>query len=125
MSFSNIGFDNLFFDGFNAITFSLFGMALVFAGLIIIALYIIALPKLLNEKKKKPEKVNKGSASLDEENAESEILLAIACAYHLERTSLSGNDKITLKQDLTEESQWQVSGRLERLAARQQQSSWR
>ncbi len=124
MSFSNIGFNNLFLDGFNAITFSLLGMTLVFAGLIIIALYIMALPKLLNEKKKK-EKAEQGASSLSEENAESEILLAIACAYHLERTSLSGNDKITLKQDLSEESQWQVSGRLERLTARQQQSSWR
>lgn len=123
MSFSNIGFDNLIFNGFNAIQFSLMGMGLVFAGLIIIALYIIALPKILNGKPKKEKKAE--TTILSEENAESEILLAIACAYHLERTSLSGNDKITLKQDLSEESQWQVSGRLERLAARQQQSSWR
>ena len=119
-SFSHISLDNLFNHGFNAIQFSIMGMLIVFGGLSIITIYIILLPKILGRpgqskaKKASPKKAAAESASADE----SELLLAIAIALHLDQTRDGQNQKITWQRHATTESAWRTAGRIKGLAVR-------
>src|SRR5210317_438660 len=96
-SLSNIGLDNLFNHRFNAIQFSIMGMLIVFGGLSIISIYIALLPKILGvpsqlkAKRASSKKTDEASSIADE----SELLLAISVALHLEQTRDGKNQKIT------------------------------
>ena len=121
-SFSNIGSANLFQNGQNFISFSIMGMMIVFTGLSIISIYIVLLPKILDlpkmfaakkeiQKKKKEE--IKSPAARD-----SELLLAITVALHLDQTSSGSFQKITWKRNNAHESAWLTAGRVRNLAIR-------
>jgi len=120
-SLSNINSANLFQNGQNFISFSIMGMMIVFAGLSIISIYIVLLPKILNLpkmfaakkeiKKKKKEEIKFLPAQ------DSELLLAITVALHLDQTS-SSFQKITWKRSSDHESAWLTAGRVRSLAVR-------
>jgi len=115
-----ISLDNLFNHGFNAIQFSIMGMLIVFGGLSIITLYIMLLPKILGlpgyiKSKKAPAKeLEKESGTADN----SELLLAITIALHLDQTRGGQNQKITWPRHDTTDSTWCTAGRIRALAVR-------
>jgi Na+-transporting methylmalonyl-CoA/oxaloacetate decarboxylase gamma subunit len=121
-SLSNINSANLFQNGHNFISFSIMGMLIVFAGLSIISIYIVLLPKILGLpgmlavkkeiKKKKKEEVEFIPAE------DSELLLAITVALHLDQTSSGSFQKITWKRNSAHESAWLTAGRVRSLAVR-------
>ena len=119
-SLSNIGLDNLFNHGFNAIQFSIMGMLIVFGGLSIISIYIALLPKILGvpsqlkTKRASSKKTDEASSIADE----SELLLAISVALHLEQTRDGKNQKITWQRHNLTESAWRTAGRIRGLAVR-------
>ena len=120
-SLDHIGIANLFENGHNYIIFSIMGMLIVFAGLSFISIYIALLPKILalpqklmagkEEKKAVPE-----IKSVDAKD--SELLLAIAVALHLDQESGSSFEKITWKRYEDRESVWLTAGRVRNLAVR-------
>jgi Na+-transporting methylmalonyl-CoA/oxaloacetate decarboxylase gamma subunit len=119
--FDHISFSNLFDNGHNYITFSIMGMLIVYAGLSFISIYITLLPKILDL----PQKLETGRkigneyqevASIDKK--ESELLLAITVALHLDQTSGSNYEKITWKRYEERESPWLTASRMRGLAVR-------
>jgi Na+-transporting methylmalonyl-CoA/oxaloacetate decarboxylase gamma subunit len=120
-SFDHISIANLFENGHNYIIFSIMGMLIVFAGLSFISIYIALLPKILDlpqklmagkeEKKAVPE-----IKSVDAKD--SELLLAITVALHLDQASSSSFEKITWKRNEDRESAWLTAGRIRSLAVR-------
>jgi len=120
-SFDHISFANLFENGHNYITFSIMGILIVFAGLSFISIYISLLPKLLNLPimLKTGRGKKKEDTGLEEITAkETELLLAIAVALHLDQTSGSSFEKITWKRYEEHESSWLTAGRMRGLAVR-------
>ena len=119
-SFDHMSFTNLFENGHNYITFSIMGMLIVFAGLSFISIYITLLPKILNLpnliKAGTKEKNKKAEADLNDAK-DSELLLAIAVALHLDQTS-SSHEKITWKRSSDSDSSWLTAGRMRGLAVR-------
>ncbi len=120
-SFHHMSFANLFHNGHNYITFSIMGMLIVFAGLSFISIYIILLSKILNppailkpggNSPKEPPGVETISAD------ESELLLAIAVALHLDQTGGGSGEKITWPRHENRESPWLTAGRMRGLAVR-------
>ena len=117
-SFDHISFNNLFANGNNYITFSIMGMLIVFAGLTFISLYITLLPKILDLPNLfKTGKKEKTAAGLSN-TKDSELLLAIAVALHLEQTGGSTYAKITWKRHEDHVSPWLTAGRMRGLAVR-------
>ena len=117
-SFDHISFNNLFADGNNYITFSIMGMLIVFAGLSFISLYISLLPKILDLPRLiKAKKKEKTTAEATDEK-DSELLLAIAVALHLDQTDYSNYEKITWKRHEDHVSSWLTAGRMRGLAVR-------
>ena len=121
MDFSNISLDHLFENGQNFINFSIMGMLIVFSGLSIISIYIVLLPKILGlpkllKTKKQAKKAKKADGSLPAQD--SELLLAITVALHLDQTGNGNNDKITWKRSSDSESAWLTAGRMRGLAVR-------
>jgi len=120
-SFDHISFANLFENGHNYITFSIMGMLIVYAGLSFISIYIFLLPKILNlpqvlTASKKSKKEANGVESID--TKESELLLAIAVALHLDQAGGPNNEKITWKRHEGRESAWLTASRMRGLAVR-------
>jgi Na+-transporting methylmalonyl-CoA/oxaloacetate decarboxylase gamma subunit len=120
-SMHHIGFANLFENGHNYITFSIMGMLIVFAGLSFISIYIIILSKILNLPGKLTS-TGKKKKETDEaeipETSESELLLAIAVALHLDQTRGLNYEKITWQRYEERESAWLTAGRMRGLAIR-------
>jgi len=119
-SLSNISLDNLFNHGFNAIQFSIMGMLIVFGGLSIISIYIALLPKILGVPGQVKSKRKAGKRAVEERTADddSELLLAIAVALHLEQTRGGQNQKITWQRHNITDSAWRTAGRIRGLAVR-------
>jgi Na+-transporting methylmalonyl-CoA/oxaloacetate decarboxylase gamma subunit len=117
-SFDHIGLANLFENGHNYITFSIMGMLIVFAGLSLISIYITLLPKILNlpQQLKAEKKAGPEAETADEKD--SELLLAIAVALHLDQTGGSSYEKITWKRYEDRESTWLTAGRMRGFAVR-------
>ena len=119
--FDHIGLANLFENGHNYITFSIMGMLIVFAGLAFISAYIVLLPKILNLpnkiKEERKEKKEKAATGLTD-TKESELMLAIAVALHLDQTGGGNNEKITWKRREDSVSSWLTAGRMRGLAVR-------
>ena len=120
-SFDHISINNLFANGNNYITFSIMGMLIVFAGLSFISIYIMLLPKILNVpnlvragKKRKKETAE----AVVTETKDSELLLAITVALHLDQTGGGSYEKITWKRHEDRESSWLTAGRARSLAVR-------
>lgn len=113
---NHIGADNLFFNGFNAVQFSIIGMLIVFAGLTIISIYILLLPKILALPGifRKRQTLRKDAA----DRTNTELLLAIAVALHLDQTRGPGNQRITWPRHEEKESIWKTAGRIRGLAVR-------
>jgi len=118
-SFSHISLDNLFNHGFNAIQFSIMGMLIVFGGLSIISIYIALLPKILGlpVQLKSKRAARKESEKENVAADESELLLAITIALHLDQTRDGQNQKITWQRHDTD-SAWRTAGRIRGLAVR-------
>ena len=118
--FDHISLANLFENGHNYITFSIMGMLIVFSGLAFISIYITLLPKILNfpnikaGRKEKKEKAAAGLTDLKD----SELLLAIAVALHLDQTGGGNYEKITWKRHEDSVSSWLTAGRMRGLAVR-------
>ena len=95
------------------------GMLIVFGGLSIISIYIVLLPKILGipgqvkSKRTAEKKTGEESDTADE----SEILLAITIALHLDQTRDGQNQKITWQRHDTD-SAWRTAGRIRGLAVR-------
>ena len=119
-SFSNISLDNLFNHGFNAIQFSIMGMLVVFGGLSIISIYIALLPKILGVPGQVKSKREAGKKAVEGRTADddSELLLAISVALHLEQTRDGQNQKITWQRHNITDSAWRTAGRIKGLAVR-------
>ena len=119
-SISNIGWDNLFNHGFNAIQFSIMGMLIVFGGLSIISIYIALLPKILGVPGQVKSKRAAGKKAVEGRTADddSELLLAISVALHLEQTRDGKNQKITWQRHNLTDSAWRTAGRIRGLAVR-------
>ena len=119
--FDHISLANLFENGHNYVSFSIMGMLIVFAGLAFISIYITLLPKILNLpnliKAGTKEKKEQSEAELTAAN-DSELLLAIAVALHLDQTSSSSHEKITWKRSANSDSSWLTAGRMRGLAVR-------
>ena len=120
-SFDHISFANLFENGHNYITFSIMGMLIVFAGLSFISIYITLLPKLLNlpqmfKTGRREKKEETGTGTID--TKDTELLLAVAVALHLDQTSGSSYEKITWKRYEERESAWLTAGRMRGLTVR-------
>ena len=119
--FDHIGLANLFENGHNYITFSIMGMLIVFAGLAFISAYIVLLPKILNLpnkiKEERKEKKEKAATGLTD-TKESELMLAIAVALHLDQTGGGNIEKITWKRREDSVSSWLTAGRMRGLAVR-------
>ncbi len=114
-SFDHISFNNLFANGHNYITFSIMGMLIVFAGLTFISLYITLLPKILDL----PDLIKTGKTATElTATKDSETLLAIAVALHLEQTGGRNYAKITWKRHEDHVSSWLTAGRMRGLAVR-------
>ena len=118
-SFSHISLDNLFNHGFNAIQFSIMGMLIVFGGLSIISIYIALLPKILclPDQLKSKRAVKKESDEKKTVGEDSELILAITIALHLDQTRGGQNQKITWQRHDTD-SAWRTAGRIRGLAVR-------
>ncbi len=120
-SFAQISFANLNTPDFNAVLFSLFGMSMVFGGLVVISLYIAVLPKILALPSKFKNRNRRSVASAQGAvQADQEILLAIAVAFHLNQNFPGENEKITWKSHGDLESPWKISGRVHGLSVRNQ-----
>jgi len=119
-SLSNISLDNLFNHGFNAIQFSIMGMLIVFGGLSIISIYIALLPKILGVPSQVKSKRAAGKKAVEGRTADddSELLLAISVALHLEQTRGGQNQKITWQRHNITDSAWRTAGRIRGLAVR-------
>ena len=119
-TFDHIGLANLFQNGNNYVTFSIMGMLIVFAGLTLISIYIILLPKLLNLPSRLKKDAGKKEAAVVALTGpqESELLLAVAVALHLEQNGSGGNEKITWKRSVGVDSSWLTAGRMRGLAVR-------
>jgi len=117
---SHISLDNLFNQGFNAIQFSIMGMLIVFGGLSIITIYIMLLPKILGlPGQLKSQRISIKKPAVESATAdESELLLAITIALHLDQTRGGQNQKITWQRHETTESAWRTAGRIKGLAVR-------
>lgn len=119
-AFDHVGWSNLFANGNNYVTFSIMGMLIVFAGLTFISIYITLLPKILDI----PNRMRKDSNVIEETEAEltetkdSEMLLAIAVALHLDQTGSGSYEKITWKRPAGIDSSWLTAGRMRGLAVR-------
>lgn len=116
---SQISFANLNGHGFNAIHFSIMGMLIVFGGLTLISIYIALLPKILALPDLLVEKVTflrKRSGKDGTDPMETELLIAMAIALHLDLTRTS--QRITWKRQEREESPWRAAGRIRGLAVR-------
>ena len=120
-SFDHISINNLFANGNNYITFSIMGMLIVFAGLSFISIYIMLLPKILNVpnlvragKKRKKETAE----AVVTETKDSELLLAITVALHLDQIGGGSYEKITWKRYEDHESAWLTASRMRGLAVR-------
>jgi Na+-transporting methylmalonyl-CoA/oxaloacetate decarboxylase gamma subunit len=120
-AFDHISFANLFENGHNYVTFSIMGMLIVFAGLSFISIYISLLPKLLNlpqmlksGRTEKRERKANGAGTIED----TELLLAIAVALHLDQTGGSSHEKITWQRYEDRESSWLTAGRMRGLAVR-------
>ena len=119
--FDHISFSNLFDNGHNYITFSIMGMLIVYAGLSFISIYISLLPKILDlpQKLKTGWKIKTEGQEVESiDKKESELLLAIAVALHLDQTSGSNYEKITWKRYEDRESAWLTASRMRGLAVR-------
>ena len=119
--FDHISFSNLFDNGHNYITFSIMGMLIVYAGLSFISIYISLLPKILDlpQKLKTGWKIKTEGQEVESiDKKESELLLAIAVALHLDQTSGADYEKITWKRYEDRESAWLTAGRMRGLAVR-------
>jgi Na+-transporting methylmalonyl-CoA/oxaloacetate decarboxylase gamma subunit len=120
-SFDHISIANLFENGHNYIIFSIMGMLIVFAGLSFISIYIALLPKILAlpQKLMAGKKENKAVPEIKSVDAkDSELLLAITVALHLDLGSSSSFEKITWKRYEDRESAWLTAGRIRSLAVR-------
>ena len=94
------------------------GMLIVFAGLTFISLYITLLPKILDLPNLiKTGKKKKNATDLTA-TKDSETLLAIAIALHLEQTGGRNYAKITWKRHEDRISSWLTAGRMRGLAVR-------
>ena len=94
------------------------GMLIVFAGLTFISLYITLLPKILNLPNLiKAAKKEKTGAELTD-TKDSELLLAIAVALHLDQTGRGNYEKITWERRESRVSSWLTAGRMRGLAVR-------
>ena len=120
-SFDHISINNLFANGNNYINFSIMGMLIVFAGLSFLSIYIMLLPKILNlpnllkaGKKRKKETAE----AVMTDTKDSELLLAIAVALHLDQTGGGSYEKITWKRYEDHESAWLTASRMRGLAVR-------
>jgi Na+-transporting methylmalonyl-CoA/oxaloacetate decarboxylase gamma subunit len=126
-SFDHISINNLFANGNNYITFSIMGMLIVFAGLSFISIYIMLLPKILDlhrvdriislikAGKKEKKETDEGELT---GTKDSELMLAIAVALHLDQTGGGSYEKITWKRHEDRESSWLTAGRARSLAVR-------
>jgi Na+-transporting methylmalonyl-CoA/oxaloacetate decarboxylase gamma subunit len=120
-SFDHISINNLFANGNNYISFSIMGMLIVFAGLSFISIYIMLLPKILNvanlvragQKRKKET-----AEAVVTDTRDSELLLAIAVALHLDQIGGGSYEKITWKRYEDNESAWLTASRMRGLAVR-------
>ena len=119
--FDHISLANLFENGHNYISFSIMGMLIVFGGLAFISIYITLLPKILNlpniiraDRKDKKEKAAAGTTDAKD----SELLLAIAVALHLDQTGGGNYEIITWKRHEDSVSSWLTAGRMRALAVR-------
>ncbi len=120
-TFDQIGLDNLFANGHNYVTFSLMGMLIVFAGLTFISLYITLLPRILglpNKIKAGKKEKNKETETVLTGSEDSELLLAIAVALHLDQAGGGNYEKITWKRHEDIASPWLTAGRMRGLAVR-------
>jgi Na+-transporting methylmalonyl-CoA/oxaloacetate decarboxylase gamma subunit len=120
-AFDHISFANLFANDHNYITFSIMGMLIVFVGLSFISIYITLLPKILAlpQKLKAGKKRKKENQELEPiDHKESEMLIAIAVALHLDQTSGSNWEKITWKRYEEHESPWLTASRMRGLEVR-------
>jgi Na+-transporting methylmalonyl-CoA/oxaloacetate decarboxylase gamma subunit len=120
-SFDHISINNLFANGNNYINFSIMGMLIVFAGLSFISIYIMLLPKILNlpNRLKAGKKRKKETAeAVMTDTKDSELLLAIAVALHLDQTGGGSYEKITWKRYEDHESAWLTASRMRGLAVR-------
>jgi Na+-transporting methylmalonyl-CoA/oxaloacetate decarboxylase gamma subunit len=120
-SLSNISWAHLFENGQNFINFSFMGMLIVFSGLSVISIYIVLLPKILNlpkllKSKKQAKKEKKAVGSLPAQD--SELLLAITVALHLDQAGTGNYEKITWKRHEDRQSSWLTAGRMRGLAVR-------
>ena len=121
LTFDHISWSNLYANGNNYVAFSIMGMLIVFAGLSFISIYIMLLPKILDLpnriKAGKNEKKEAGEAELTD-TKDSELLLAIAVALHLDQTGGGNYEKITWKRYEDHESAWLTASRMRGLAVR-------
>jgi len=124
-----MNFDSLITDNFNAFTLALLGMSVVFTGLTIVALYIAALPKILGlfERKTKIAEVTEVIEAQDE------IVVAVATAFHIHQRrlakkpiqilksvfkplipneNLSDQEKLVWQAHPGNATSWQMSGRM-------------
>ena len=117
--FDHIGLANLFENGHNYLSFSIMGMLIVFAGLAFISIYIILLPKILNLPSAiiEDRKEKKAETELTEAK-NSELMLAIAVALHLDQTGGGNKEKITWNRREDSVSSWLTAGRMRGLAVR-------
>jgi Na+-transporting methylmalonyl-CoA/oxaloacetate decarboxylase gamma subunit len=120
--FDHIGLANLFENGHNYLTFSIMGMMIVFAGLAFISIYIVLLPKILNLpaliKEERKEKKEKKAVTDVTDKKNSELMLAIAVALHLDQTGGGNKEKITWNRREDSVSSWLTAGRMRGLAVR-------
>lgn len=113
---NHIGLANLQIPGLDPVAFSAFGMAVVFCGLLIISLYIYFLPKLLEGASWCKNKLLKHKKDIDgsEKGAsvarETEIIMAIAAAFHLDQNFPEETQKLTWLSHGLDESAWSTSG---------------
>ena len=117
-SFDHISINNLFANGHNYITFSIMGMLIVFSGLTFISLYITLLPKILDLPNLIKAGKKKRTATDLTATKDSETLLAIAIALHLEQTGGRNYAKITWERHEDRISSWLTAGRMRGLAVR-------
>ena len=123
ITFDHISIANLFENGHNYIIFSIMGMLIVFAGLSLISIYIALLPKIMNLPQNFKAEARQKKTVLDAEavaEKDSELLVAIAVALHLDQASGSSYEKITWKRYEDHESAWLTAGRIRSLAVRSQ-----
>jgi len=118
-SFVHLSVSSLANDRFNSLEFSLIGMLVVFIGLGVIAGYIALLPKLLawaghlKRRALPTAKPANGSKTEPGHELDTETLLAVAIALHLDQFGSHDNRRITWKRHELWDSSWQRAGRFE------------